>query len=121
MLAIRSIAATTLVSAVLALPCAAPAYSEVRNVPVPESPCNLPTAASLIIWQHSPGAPATSVFINESDTYNCRPVLETWRAGQPSGPGYCSKIAWSADNPGYIPSVVPAAPLKKVVDQVGDC
>jgi hypothetical protein len=48
-------------------------------------------------------------------------MLDTWRASRPTGPGYCAKIAWSADNPGYPPSVQPAPPLKKVIDQVGDC
>jgi len=39
----------------------------------------------------------------------------------PNGPGYCSKIAWSADNPGYVKNVSPVAPLQKVIDEVGDC
>jgi hypothetical protein len=39
----------------------------------------------------------------------------------PHGPGYCSKIAWSADNPGYVKGVSPVAPLQKVIDEVGDC
>ncbi|MHA7653859.1 hypothetical protein ACX9NE_28945 [Mycobacterium sp. ML4] len=97
------------------------AHSQGGNVPVPESPCDLPVSSGLIIWQHAPGMPDRSVFASEADLYNCRPTLDTWRAGQPTGPGYCSKIAWSSDNPGYVPGVAPAAPLKKVIDQVGDC
>jgi hypothetical protein len=119
-LAIPSIAASTLVVAACALPFASTAHGDVGRGPVPERPCNLPTASSLIIWQHAPPALDRSAFINASDVYNCRPALDTWRAGQPTGPGYCSKIAWSVDNPVYVP-VEPAAPLKKVVDQVGDC
>lgn len=114
-------AASTLVLAACALPFAPMAHSEVRTVPVPESPCNLPISSSLIIWQHSPGTEDSARRVNESDTYSCRPTLDTWRAGEPSGPGYCSKIAWSSDNPDYLANVVPAAPLKKVIDQVGDC
>jgi hypothetical protein len=120
-LAFPSIAASTLVVAACALPFAPTAHGDVRTVPVPKTTCNLPTASSLIIWQHAPGGEDTSVYVNESDLSNCRPKLETWRAGQPTWPGYCSKIAWSTDNPGYSPGVVPAAPLKKVIDQVGDC
>ncbi len=119
-MAIPSIAASTLVVAACALPFASTAHGEVGTVPIPETPCNLPTASSLIIWTHAPPALDRSVFVNESDVYNCRPALETWRAGEPSGPGFCSKIAWANDNPGYSP-VVPAPPLKKVIDQVGDC
>jgi hypothetical protein len=116
-----SIAASTLVVAACALPFAPTAHGDVRTVPVPRTTCNLPTARSLIIWQHAPGRDDRSLFVNESDLANCRPVLETWRAGQTAAPGYCSKIAWSTDNPGYIPGVLPATPLKKVIDQVGDC
>jgi hypothetical protein len=120
-LAFPSIAASTLVVAACALPFAPTAHGDVRTVPVPKTTCNLPTARSLLIWQHAPGGEDTSVYVNESDLSNCRPKLETWGAGQPTGPGYCSKIAWSTDNPGHTPGVVPAPPLKKVIDQVGDC
>jgi hypothetical protein len=39
----------------------------------------------------------------------------------PSGPGYCSKVGWSSDNPGYVLGLSPAPPLTKVIDEVGDC
>ncbi|OBK27617.1 hypothetical protein A5634_22380 [Mycobacterium asiaticum] len=104
-----------------ALPLAPMAYGGVGIAPVPAAPCNLPTSKGLIVWLHVPGAPDSARAMNESDLYNCRPTLETWRAGQPSGPGYCSKIAWFVDNPTYAVNVSPAAPLNKVIDQVGDC
>ncbi|OBR98057.1 hypothetical protein BHQ23_00475 [Mycobacterium gordonae] len=107
--------------AACAVPFAPTAQADIRILPVPELPCDLPVSSGLIIWQHAPGVPDRSRFANPADLYNCRPTLDTWRAGEPTGPGYCSKIAWSADNPGYVPSVTPAAPLKKVIDQVGDC
>lgn len=87
--------------------------------PLPEGPCNMPTAKSLIIWQHAPRQQDRALFVNEADLYNCRPMLDTWRAGQPAGPDYCSKIGWSAENPGY--DIDGAPPLKKVIDEVGDC
>ncbi len=121
MLAIPMRTASSAVLAACAVSFAPIAHSQGGYVPVPSSPCNLPVSSGLIIWQHAPGMQDSSVFANEADLYNCRPTLDTWRANQPTGPGYCSKIAWSADNPGYIPSVAPAAPLKKVIDQVGDC
>lgn len=120
-MAIPVISAATAALAACAVSLAPTAYGQVGKIPVPELPCSLPTSSSFIIWQRAPGVPDRAQFANEADLYNCRPALDTWRAGQPAGPGYCSKIAWSADNPGYIPSVIPAAPLKKVIDQVGDC
>jgi hypothetical protein len=115
------IAASALVVAACALPLAPTAHSEVGRAPMPELPCNMPSAASLLIWQRAPGKLDQSEYISSTDFINCRPMLDTWRTSRPSGPGYCAKIAWSADNPGYPPSVQPAPPLKKVIDQVGDC
>ena len=120
-MAVRSIAASSFLVAACALTLAPTVRSEIRTVPIPESPCDLPTARSLIIWQHAPGAQDRSAYVNESDIYTCRPTIDTWRAGQPTGPGYCSKIGWAVDNPGYVSGVEPAAALRKVIDQVGDC
>jgi hypothetical protein len=119
--AIPFITASTLVAAACALPFASTAHSEVGTVPLPKSVCNLPATRSLIIWHRAPGVQDSAVGINEADLYNCRPALDTWRALGPNGPGYCSKIAWATDNPGYVANVSPAAPLKKVIDEVGDC
>jgi hypothetical protein len=122
-LAIPFITGATLLAAACALPFASTAHSEVATVPIPKSPCNLPTARSLIIWHRAPGVEDSAEAVDESDLYNCRPMLDTLRgrALGPSGPGYCSKIAWSSDNPDYVLGVSPAAPLKKVIDEVGDC
>lgn len=120
-LAIRMIAASTMVMASCALPLAPTASGDIGRLPIPQLPCNLPSARSFIIWHHAPRAEDTAEFAPESDMYSCKITLETWRAGQPAGPGYCSKIAWAIDNPNYTPNVYPAPPLKKVIDQVGDC
>ena len=120
-MAIPLITASTLVAAACALPLASTAHSEVGTAPLPKSACNLPGSRSLIIWHHAPGVQDSADAIGEVDQYNCRPELDTWRALGPNGPGYCSKIAWSTDNPGYAFGVSPAAPLQKVIDQVGDC
>ncbi|QLL05375.1 hypothetical protein [Mycobacterium vicinigordonae] len=120
-MAIRWITALTVVTAACALPVAPTAHGSIGRSPAPASPCNLPTDRSLIFWQRAPGVPDHARFISESDMYNCRPTLETWSAGLPTGPGNCSKIAWSTDNPSYTPNFIPAPPLKKIIDQVGDC
>jgi len=120
-LAIRFITASTLVAAAYALSFAPTAHSEVGIVPLPKSVCNLVTTRSLIIWRRAPGVQDSAFAINGADLSNCRPALDTWRALGPNGPGYCSEIAWSTDNPGYAFGVSPAAPLQKVIDEVGDC
>jgi hypothetical protein len=120
-LAIRLITASTLVVAACALPFAPTAHSEFGVAPMPMSPCNLETTRSLLIWQHAPRVPDSAIVINGTDAYNCRPALDTWHSLVQNGPGYCSKIAWSDDNLGYVRNVSPVAPLQKVIDQVGDC
>ena len=120
-MAIPFITASTLVAAACALPFASTAHSEVGTVPIPKSVCGLPTLRSLIIWHRAPGMEDSAEAIDESDLYNCRPILDTWRARGLSGPGYCSKIAWSSDNPNYVLGISLAAPLKNVIVEVGDC
>jgi hypothetical protein len=62
-----------------------------------------------------------SIEIGDVDLLKCKPTLDTWREYQPDAPGYCHKIAWADDNPGYTADVQPAAPLRKVLDEFGDC
>jgi len=115
-------AASTLLLAACALPFASVAHSEAGSYPaLKSSVCNLPTTRDLIIWQRAPGLQDSAFQVGDADIFNCKPTLDTWRADQPTGPGYCSKIAWASDNPSYDISVRPAPPLKDVVDQVGDC
>lgn len=44
---------------------------------------------------------------------------------QRRAPGYCAKIAWASDNPGYDDDddagARAAAALMKVIETVGDC
>jgi hypothetical protein len=75
----------------------------------------------LIVWEHEPPLLDNSIEIGDIDLLKCKPTLDTWRGYQPDGPGYCHKIAWADDNPGYEADVQPAAPLKKVLDEFGDC
>lgn len=85
------------------------------------SGCDLPTDRDLIIWQRFPRLLADALEVGDADLVHCKPTLDTWASMQPTGPGYCSKIAWADDNPGYDVDVRPAPPLKKVIDEVGDC
>jgi hypothetical protein len=115
---------STLVVAACALPFASAAHSEAGTVvPVPRSgPCNLqPSDRDLIIWERSPRLPDSAVKVGDVDGVNCKPTIDDWKTGEPTGPGYCAKIAWASDNPGYDADVRPAPPLKKVIDEVGGC
>ena len=81
----------------------------------------MPITRDLIIWTRWPGAPDFATNNGDVDFMNCKPTLDTWREWEQTGPGYCSKIAWASENPGYDIDVRPAPPLKKVIDEVGDC
>lgn len=125
-LGIRVITASTLAAAAFALPFAPAARGEVPIVPrpmAPSQPCDLPTTNKLIIWHHAPAAEDRAEMVGETDLYTCKPMLDELRgpALGPTGPGYCSKVAWLSDNPGYSTLISPAVPLKKVFYQVGDC
>jgi hypothetical protein len=121
--AIRFITASTLVAAACALPFASTAHSEVGTVPIPRSVCNLPSGRSLIFWHRVPAEEDRAEIVGEFDLTNCRPMLDELRgpALGPSFPGYCGEIAWASDNPGYLVDVSSAPPLKKVIDEAGDC
>lgn len=83
--------------------------------------CDLaPTDNDLIIWQHWPRLPNNALLVGDVDMGQCKPTLDTWRAMEPTGPGYCNKIAWASDNPGYDVDQKPAPPLRKVLDEYGD-
>jgi hypothetical protein len=84
-------------------------------------PCTLQTSShNLIVWEHEPLLD-NSIETGDVDLLKCKPTIATWRDYQPDGPGYCHKIVWADDNPGYKADVQPAAPLKKALDEFGDC
>jgi hypothetical protein len=113
--------ASTLMLAACGLAFASAAPSEAGTVPMPRSgPCNLPTTHDLIIWQRAPRLQDSAFEVGDADLQHCKPTLDTWRAEQPAA-GYCSKIALASHNPSYGVDARPAPPLKKVIDEVGDC
>jgi hypothetical protein len=114
--------AAKLAPAVVVLAAAFTAPTPAHAAPAPTSHCDLsPTDRDLIIWQKFPRLIADALEVGDVNLALCRPTLDSWRDGTPTGPGYCSKIAWAADNPGYDVEIKPAPPLKKVLDTVGDC
>jgi hypothetical protein len=94
------------VLAAAALPLAAPAHADTGFIRT--SRCNLPNDRDLIIWQRVPRVEHSAVGVGEVDLVHCKPTLDTWQDGTPTGPGYCAKIAWASDNPDYDINVRPA-------------
>src|SRR5882757_9819313 len=103
----------TLASSLMLAACGLPLASA---APMPESgPCNLePTSRDLIIWERWPRLPDAAQEVGDVDGSQCKLTLDSWKAGEPTGPGYCAKIAWASDNPGYDVDARPAPPLKNV-------
>jgi hypothetical protein len=100
-------------------PSTAPAVALASGVPVSSGPCTLKPQRDLLIWEKSPTLPAIATRVGDVDIVHCAPTLQTWIEGQPAGAGYCSKIAWADDNPGYDENASPATALKEVIDQTG--
>ena len=120
-LTIPATVATCLTLTMCPLPSASAAPTP-ADTPTPRSgPCNLPTTRDLIIWERRPRILDSALEVGDADLMNCKPTLDTWAAGEPTGTGYCSKIAWASDNAGYDINARPAPPLRKVIDQVNDC
>jgi hypothetical protein len=114
--------ASTLVLATCGLPFASAAPNEAVTSPAPRSGrCDMPTTRDLIIWERRPQILDSAYEVGDADLSQCKPTVDTWPAGEPTGSGYCSKIAWASDNPGYDTDARPAPPLKKVIEEVGDC
>jgi hypothetical protein len=113
----------TLGCILVSLASAAPSHaSQSGTSPIPRSGrCDMPTTRDLIIWERRPQILDNAYEVGDADLSQCKPTVDTWPANEPTGPGYCSKIAWASDNPGYDTDVRPAPPLKKVVEEVGDC
>jgi hypothetical protein len=83
--------------------------------------CSIGYLMSVPAHANRPPVPDFATEIGDADLVHCKPTLDGWRDWEQTGAGYCSKIAWASDNPGYDINVRPAPPLKKVIDEVGDC
>jgi hypothetical protein len=87
------------------------AQAPAHAAPIPRSGhCNLlpTTGRDLILWTRWPRVPDFATEIGDADLVQCKPTLDTWRDSEQTGPGYCAKIAWASDNPGYDINVRPA-------------
>jgi len=121
----RMTIASTFVFAMCVLPFLSAAPSDAStpsSSPIPRTaPCDMPTTRDLIIWERRPHLLDSAYEVGDANLSQCKPTVDTWPAGEPTGAGYCSKIAWASDNPGYDAEAQPAPPLKKVIEEVGDC
>lgn len=85
------------------------------------STCNLPDKGDVIVREVFPNVPIDAMELGGTDPEHCTWTMDSLRTSQPTGPGYCSEVAWASDNVGYDPNTVPAPPLKKVQEMIGDC
>lgn len=67
----------------------------------------------------TPHGPATAVLIGDVNLVVCKSSVQELAAESPTVTGFCTQIARSRDNPGYNVEAQPAAPLKKVITEVG--
>jgi len=81
--------------------------------------CRLTPTEDLIERDITPRIPPSAILIGNVNLVLCKPTVDTIQQTTPSGPGYCTQIARSADNPGYNPDATPAAPLRKIIAQYG--
>lgn len=91
------------------------------STPSTSSTCNLPDKGDVIVREVFPNVPIDAMELGGTDPEHCTWTMDSLRTSQPTGPGYCSEVAWASDNVGYDPNAVPAPPLKKVQETIGDC
>lgn len=81
----------------------------------------LPDKGDVIVREKFPNVPVDAMELGGTDPEHCVWTMDSLKTAQPTGPGYCSEVAWASDNPNYDPNAVPAPPLKKVQVKIGDC
>jgi len=108
---------------------AAPATSKPATTPrvttappattTPAAACTLPDTQDVLVRYIVPGLQANAQELGEVFLAQCESTLDYIAQTAPTGDGYCTQVAWVADNPGYNPDAVPAPPLKKVIEAIG--
>ena len=83
-----------------------------------------PAAGDVYVRMKAPGVQTTALELGDEWRWNyttgtCQAGLQYEMAGSPAGQGYCTWAGYAADNPGYDVNATPAAPLKKIVAQIG--
>lgn len=60
-----------------------------------------------------------ATLLGSADLTHCIPTVKSLGKYSDNGPGHCTWIALSSDNPGYDPDASPAKPLKKIIAAYG--
>ena len=81
--------------------------------------CTLSPSPDLLVRHQVPGIQDDAQIIGSADLANCTPTVDSLPSSSPNGPGYCTWVALSSDNPGYNVDARPAAALKKVIEAFG--
>lgn len=81
--------------------------------------CPLPNDVEYLERDTVPRLPPSAIRIGAVFVALCKTTVDALPLVSPLGDGYCTQLALASDNPGYDESATPAAPLRKVVAQVG--
>ena len=93
--------------------------------PTPPAPaatptgCPLPNDVEYIERDTVPRLPPSAIRLGSVYVTLCKTTVDALPLISPLGEGYCTQLALASDNPGYDENATPAAPLRKVVAQVG--
>ena len=81
--------------------------------------CPLPNDVEYIERDTVPRLPTSAIRLGSVYVTLCKTTVDALPLISPLGEGYCTQLALASDNPGYDENATPAAPLRKVVAQVG--
>jgi hypothetical protein len=115
---VRFVAAIALV--VLVAGCSSGAAPAPATPPV-SSTCNLPDRGDVLVRERIPGRPVYAVELTGTDPDHCVWTIDAMKTSVPTGPGFCTEVAWASDNVDYNINIIPAPALKKVQAAIGDC
>ena len=85
----------------------------------PVAVCTLSPSPDLLVRHQVPGLQDDAQILGSADLADCTPTLDSLPSSSPLGPGFCTWVALSSDNPGYNVDARPAAPLRKVIEAFG--
>lgn len=119
--------ATATVQQTTAAPTEAPAPPTTAVSPAPMTPaaspsatdCALPNDVEYLERDIVPRLLPSAIRVGAVNGALCKTTVDALPLISPLGDGYCTQLALASDNPGYDENATPAAPLRKVVAQVG--
>ena len=81
--------------------------------------CTLPSSPDLLVRTIAPRVGPSAEILGSANLGLCIPTVQWLQQTTPTGPGYCTQVALSSDNPGYDLNRTPAPPLRKLIAKFG--